>query len=48
MGLALISQFDIIGAIILLHLLGDPSAVTGFVITLGINSVNGQRVIITM
>ena len=45
---ALICQFDIVGAIVLLYLLSYPSAIIGFVITMRIDSIDGQHVIITM
>jgi hypothetical protein len=47
-GLTLVGQLDIVGAIVLLHLLGDPSAITGFVIAVRITPVDSQRVLVTV
>jgi hypothetical protein len=46
--LALVGQFDIIGAIILLHLLCYPSAITRFIIAVRIEPVDGQRILVAM
>ena len=42
MGLTSISQLDIIGAVVLLNFLSNPSAIPRLVITRGINSVDGE------